>query len=571
MKMIKINEKYRQSILFLFQWIVLALISGIVAHLVIQSFDFMLRTANTFLISLKLPYFLWTTLGALFAGSVIYKIESRAAGEGIPSYIKGLRRENGKLSLSETFFKFWAALITLGTFGTGGIIGPLGRVCAGLLSWIDDKLKEAGLPMIDSRIASICGLAAAVGAIFHSPIGGGIFAVEIIQRRQIQYQDMFPAVLSSCTAVFISRMFGGSSFFPITTSSSFMDSHMILFILLIAILAGYLGKFYAVFYNWFTRIIKREAGSFLILKVVLGAGLTAAGAYLINPDLMGTGRQMIRELFTTDLSFLTGNLPVSTPFILVLLVMLTVKFLASNITIGSGMSAGFTAPAIICGMLVSVTVASIFGIQPGTANFHALLAAGFAGILSSCMNIPLAAAVITTEIFGLHFSLAAGIASIIAFQINKYKTLYDFAYAVKDKDRQVLQSIDVNTIIENNFVSIGLDKNLGELIKVVTGSNRNLFPVLDNRHKLKGIIYLHKLRQIIFKTELYESIKVPDIMEAADEIIDSDEPMETIMEKFDRSGAWNLPVVKDGKYAGFISKSKIFPIYRDMLKRHSKE
>ncbi|HDY87850.1 MAG TPA: chloride channel protein, partial [bacterium] len=361
---------------------------------------------------------------------IIYRFQPHAAGEGIPSYIRGMRIHRGNLLFSVTFFKYWAALATLSTFGNGGVVGPLGRVSAGVMSFIGGKLNgfNIGFNRNDQHTAAICGLAAAVGAIFHTPLGGGIFAIEIIQRDKMAYKDLFPAILSSATAVFVCKAIGWDSFYQFTIIGEFMSFSKIGWLLLLSVLTGLAGGFYTYLYSFVTKVIKRKEGN-VFVKVIAGSIVASFIAWAVNPELLGVSKNMITAVLAGDLPILTGRFGFISSISFILVVMLFCKLLCNCVTVGSGMSAGFTGPAAIAGMLLGSALACYLNIEFSSPTYYAFLAAGFSGMLASSMNVPLAAAVMTTEIFGLQYSFPAGLAAVIGFQIMRHSTIYDYALA----------------------------------------------------------------------------------------------------------------------------------------------
>ncbi len=413
------------SLIYLMKWVILSLIAGIVGSLVVHSFAFLYCKITAFFQSFSIPIFLWTVAGAFISGGIIYRIQPHAAGEGIPAYIRGIRLHNGELHFSVTFFKYWAVLSTLASFGNGGIVGPLGRVSSGLVSVICPKLgwiftKE------DQRTASICGLSAAVGTIFHSSIGAGIFAVEIIQRAKLGYKDIFPAILSSTAAVFICKAVGWRSFYTIQVPNEFFDVRLIWGLLLVVICAGAVGGLYIETYAIIARFWGRNEGN-IFLKVILGSMIAGVIGWGINPELLGTSNNLIKAIISNDVMILTGRIRDTIPICFILLIMLAGKAVCNCITVGSGMNAGLTGPAAITGMLLGSACAHLLSIPTHSASFHAFVAAGFCGVLSSSMNIPLAAAIMTVETFGLQYSFPAGLAAVVGFQVTRSATIYDYA------------------------------------------------------------------------------------------------------------------------------------------------
>ncbi len=426
---LKLSEDTKKSYIYLVKWIFISILSGIIGVIVVHTFAYLLKKANSVALKTAIPIFLFPLVGAVINGLLIYRIEPGAQGEGIPSYIKALRNNRGILNPKVTIFKYFAGLATLATFGNGGIVGPVGRVSAGITSFIAGKLQKLGFNSEDIRTATISGMAGAVGTIFHSSVGAGIFAVEIIQKDKMGYKDLFPAILSSSSAVYFAKAFNFGSFYKFSVINEFMDLKMIGWLLLVAVSAGLLGGFYTWLYSWIANLLKRESGSILI-KVITASIVASALSWLINPYLLGTSSNFMHAILLRDLSILRGNLPSSIPVFITIIVMLLVKAVSNCITVGSGMSAGFTGPAAILGMLLGFAFAEFLGVDNSTSTHYAFIAAGFTGVLASSMNIPIAASVMAIEIFGLYYSLPVGLAAVIGFQITRNKTIYE--YAVKE-------------------------------------------------------------------------------------------------------------------------------------------
>jgi len=426
---LKVDENTKLSYQYLVKWIFISSFSGFLGVIIVHSFAYIIKRSYGFFLKTSIPLFIFPIIGAIINGILIYKIEPSAQGEGIPSYIKSLRNKMGFLDIKTTIFKYLAGIATLSTYGNGGIVGPVGRVTAGLSSYIISKIKKIGFTIEDVRTATICGMAAAVGTIFHSPLGGGIFAVEIIQKDKMGYKDLFPAILSSTSAVYFAKVLGFKSFYQFFVIDEFMNLNMLGWLLLLAITAGLIGGFYTWLYSTISKLLKRESGSILI-KVLTGTLLASLISWLLNPELMGTSAKFMDAILVGDLNIIKGKMFDSIPLFLTIIIMLLVKAFANCITVGSGMSAGFTGPAAIIGMLIGIAFTEMLNIDSSTATHFAFIAAGFSGMLASSMNIPIAASVMTIEIFGLYYSLPASFAAVIGFQITRNKTIYE--YAVKE-------------------------------------------------------------------------------------------------------------------------------------------
>ena len=258
-------------------------------------------------------------------------------------------------------------------------------------------------------------------------------------------------------------------------------------------------------------------------------------------------------------------------------VLIFVKAIATGLTIGSGGNGGNFAPSLFVGAYLGFFFSKVLNTLNLTnlpvSNFTIV---GMAGILSGLYHAPLTAIFLIAEITGGYtLMIPLMIVSSISFAIAKYfepfsmdtkKLSLSGKIFTHDKDRNILTTLSTSNLIETNFQPISPNDTLGNLVEVFSKSKRNIFPVTDHNNKFLGIIVLDNIRDIIFKSEMYDKVKIKELMTNPPAIISSDQTMEAIMDEFDETGAWNLPVVDDGKYIGFISKSNIFSSYRKKLK-----
>jgi CIC family chloride channel protein len=368
--------------------------------------------------------------GAAVVAVLIYRIDPRCAGEGIPSYVHGHRTNAGRLDLSETVGKYLASVITLGTFGTGGIVGPVGRVSAGVMSALARRMPLGWFTRSDLATATTAGLAAAVAVVFRSPVGAGVFAVEIMQKSEMRYRQLFPAIIASAIGAHLAVIFDAPPLMrpPLYTMpepATAAHPELLLPVLLIAAATGLFGRAYSRFYGFVSKLARRERNTAVLVKVLIGTLVAAGVTWLINPAVMGTSEQLIADLASGRSTSLYGNLPPSMPLILVLILLAALKMMANSITVGSGLSGGFTGPAAIIGMLLGRAVADGIGAAEGSMEYHAMVAAGFTGMLASTLNVPIGAAIIGIEIFGIQYGVATGLTAVLAFQLNRRQTIYD--------------------------------------------------------------------------------------------------------------------------------------------------
>ena len=241
------------------------------------------------------------------------------------------------------------------------------------------------------------------------------------------YKDLFPAILSSITSVVVCRTLGFPPFYRFESLEGWIEPRHMGWIVLFAVLTGVVGWLYTRLYSLVSRLIRRNHGN-VFLKVILGSAIAAWLAWWVDPSLLGTSPGLFRRVFE-GLPFDDIAMFSFLPLWAGLLVLMAVKGVCNCFTVGSGMSAGFAGPSILAGILFGASFAGIIGITPGSPDYYGFLAAGFAGILAGTMNVPLAATLLASEVFGITYSLPAGLAAIIGFQLNRHVTLYDYALA----------------------------------------------------------------------------------------------------------------------------------------------
>ena len=320
------------------------------------------------------------------------------------------------------------------------------------------------------------------------------------------------------------------------------------------------------------------------LKLVVGGLAIGAMLYFI-PPLYGEGLSFINNLLEGNHMIALG----ATPFdaytdniwmVIVLLMGITIfKAIAMTTTFAAGGVGGVIIPTMVMGSALGNVVAKVInniglGFEVSEANFTLI---GMAGLIAGVIHAPLTAIFLIAEITGgyeLFVPLMITVA--ISFLITK-NTLEHNIYTQElakrgdlltyNKDRNALLLMNLDRLIEKNFIAITPNTTLGSILTdAVAKSNRNIYPVVDNDNTFLGIILLNDLRKIMFDQKLYDSVIAQDLMENAPAMIFyKEDSMEEIMNKFEATGAWNLPVISEGKYYGFVSKSKLLTAYRKKL------
>jgi len=419
-----------------------------------------------------------------------------------------------------------------------------------------------------------------MSSIFKAPIAGIIFAIEIFSL-DLTLASMIPLLTASVSAILTSHFFFGNDIILHTILEDEFDVSDVPFYALLglfsALVSLYFGKVYFSIFKWFNTF-KNKAVQMLVGGVVLGFLIFLA------PALYGEGYEVINSLLQQNYLQALGNnffndyLDQQLYIILFLVVVFIFKSIATSVTIAAGGVGGIFAPVLFMGSTMgnafALLVNSLGFKQISVTNFTLV---GMAGLMAGIMHAPLTAIFLIAEItsgYGLFIPLmiTAGISFFITSQIQPH-SVYTIELAQRgdllthNKDQTVLTLMDIRQEIETNFISLNINYNLGEIVKIgVVNSSRNIFPVVDENNIFKGVILLDDIRTIMFDKSLYEEVKVIDIMQQAPEVIDLNNcSMKDIMQKFQQSDAWNLPVVENEVYKGFVSKSKLLTAYRQKL------
>jgi CIC family chloride channel protein len=317
------------------------------------------------------------------------------------------------------------------------------------------------------------------------------------------------------------------------------------------------------------------------VKIFIG-GIVLAGIIFVFPSLYGEGTQTLQSLLNGN----TEGLPVDSLFSFIFAnrwymlfyigLLMLLKVVAMAITNGSGGVGGIFGPTLfvggVAGYWLSDLINSFGYIKLPEGNFALV---GMAGLMAGVMHAPLTAIFLIAEITGgyslfIPLMITSTIAYITILWFTKH-SIYTHRLAERGellthhKDEVVLTLMKLDSVIEKDFISVGIDDSLGKIIEAVSKSRRNIFPVLNDEDELVGIVLLDNIREIMFQREKYDETFVSDVMVSPPEMVDLCDNMDLVMKKFNNSSAWNLPVIKDGKYLGFVSKSKIFNAYRDVL------
>ncbi|MBU2938323.1 chloride channel protein [Lacinutrix sp. C3R15] len=525
-------------------------------------------------------YFLFPTIGFILVYLIIKYIIRAKLSHGIPSTLYAIAKRKGVIKSYQMFGSILTAPVTIGFGGSVGLEGPAVATGAAISSNISRLFR---MNQKTKTLLIGCAAAGALSSIFKAPIAAIIFAIEVFSL-DLTIVSMLPLLLASLSAILTSYFFFGDDILlPFRIEDKFIISDVPFYMFL-----GVCAAFTSIYFNEvYERVQKLFDKINTPLKKLLfgGAGIGLL-VYLI-PPLYGEGFDIMNSLIAGNPekalvnNFLHLDLTNVWAVILLLAGLVFFKVIASALTFGAGGVGGIFAPTLFMGSIMGNCIAKIinncglFSAPVSESNFTLV---GMTGLLAGILQAPLTAIFLIAELTGGYdLFIPLMITSAISFGITKHfapHSVYTMELGRKgelithDKDHAVLTLMDINKVIETNFISITTKMTLGEIInQAVIKSNRNIFPVIDKKHKtLKGIILLDDIRSIMFDQTLYNEVTAIDVMQNPPEVIDIEkDKMTTIMKKFHDSSAWNLPVVRKGVYIGFISKSKLLTAYRREL------
>jgi len=523
-------------------------------------------------------YFILPVIGLLLVYLFVKYVSKKRIEHAIPSILFSLTRKSGFLKPSKIYFPLIAAPLTVGFGGSVGLLGP--AVASG--SAISSNLGKLFHINRKTRTLLIgCAAAGAISSIFKSPIAAIIFAVEVF-ALDLTFVSLLPLLIASVSSVITSYFFLGDD---LLFNFNFSDKFQIKDILFYAILGvgtGLASIYFTKMYFAIFRFFERFKTAFQ--RLIIG-GLTIGIMLYFIPPLYGEGFGFINNLLSGNHIQALGK----TPFdafndniwvVISLLIGITIfKAVAMTTTFAAGGVGGIFIPTMVMGSALGNVVAKVInniglGFNVSETNFTLI---GMAGLIAGVLHAPLTAIFLIAEITGgyelfIPLMIAVGISFSIKKRTIDY-TIYTRELAEKgqllthNKDQNVLTLMTLKSIIESDFATLHPKMTLGDMLHTgVAKSTRNLFPVVDEDGKLSGIILLDDVRDIMFDQSLYKSTLVESLMHnPPDNIIYGKDSMQTVMKKFQDSGAWNLPVIKDGNYIGFVSKSKLLTAYRRQL------
>ena len=523
-------------------------------------------------------YLLYPVLGILLAGLFVKYIVRDDISHGVTKILYAISQRKSRIKPHNMWTSIVASSVTIGFGGSVGAEAPIVLTGAAIGSNLGRlfKMEQKTLMLLVG-----CGAAGAIAGIFKAPIAGLVFVIEVLML-DLTMTSVLPLLITSVTAATVSYIFTGTeAMFKFSQTEAFVIER-IPYVILLGIFCGLISLYFTRVMNWIEGEYRRY-GTTYWRKFMMG-GIMLSLLIFIFPPLYGEGYDTIGLLLNGQFAGLMDNsmfYPLNDSYfgiVIFLGLILLTKVFASSATNGGGGCGGIFAPSLYLGCIAGFIFAHICNYFPFTMSLSeknfALL--GMAGIMSGVMHAPLTGVFLIAELTGgydLFLPLMiVSIGSYITILMFEPHSIYSMRLAQKGellthhKDKAVLTLLSADNVIERDFQVVSPEMTLGDMVKVIARSSRNTFPVVDDRGILLGIVLLDNIRNIMFRPELYNRFHVSKFMVSAPAKIVVNTPMDQIMQIFDDTKAWNLPVVDEtGRYMGFMSKSKISNSYREVL------
>lgn len=522
-------------------------------------------------------------IGVLLSVGYIRYVLKKPLEYGAANLIKAISQRIFRIPKYETYAHVISSSLTVGSGGSVGLEAPIMRTGSAIGSNIANSL-QAGQRRQTLFIA--CGVAGGMAAIFNSPVAGVIFAFEVFLTGTALH-SFIPLLIASASGAVVARVLYYEQLFYLPTTATGWEASTLPYFIILGMGCGLLSTYMLrtiIKIREYFRNYKRQREKTLIGGIILGVLI------FLFPPLFGEGYDTVNQLLLGQYQeiashsiFYGWSSDVRVVVLFAVVVLLT-KSITAATTLGMGGNGGTFAPAMFSGALLGFVFATLVNLS-GIEHLHVedFVAVGMSGVLSGLLKAPLTGIFLIAEITGGYLLFVPlMLVSASSYFVSYYfepqsfytRRLYRQGLWVPshEKDKQVLKNMSLQALVETNLSSIHPEDTLGSLVYTIAHSRRNLFPVIDSKGKLTGIITLDDVRDVMFKPERYQEVLVKELMYDPPAILSIDSPMEEVMQKFEKTHSWNLPVVdKAGNYIGFVSKSSIFEKYRELLQEVSQD
>lgn len=587
-KILALKEKHltdRQMLLILAFIIgILASFAAYILHTLIHQIQAIL-TEGFEINSFNWLYLVFPVIGIYLTSLFVRYVVRDNISHGITRILYAISSKRSHLKPHNCWSSVIASAITIGFGGSVGAEAPIVLTGSAIGSNLGQLFK------IDNKTMMLlvgCGAAAAIAGIFKAPIAGLVFTLEVLMV-DLTMASLLPILVASITAnVFTWALMGGKSLFTFVLDSAWQVDRLpacVLLGLFSAFISLYFIRTMTFCEGIFAKMKRHPYGKLAVGGVMLSSliflfpALYGEGYSAINILLNGTTEADWNQLLDKSLFYGHGNLLV----VYIALVLLT-KVFATSCTNGAGGCGGTFAPSLFIGGFGGFLFARLWnmyqiGVYVPEKNFTLL---GMAGVMAGVMHAPLTGIFLIAEITGGYALfvplIIVSVVSVMGISIFEPHSIYAMRLARQGKlithhtDRAVLTLMSMDSIIEKDYISVAPEMPLGKLVNVISRSQSDFIPVLDVGGRLLGDIDITKIRHIVFRTELYNKFNVSQLMSHVPAVLYTNEPMEQVMKKFERSNAEYLPIVDiNNKLTGFISRTRLYTMYRKMVADFSAE
>lgn len=524
-------------------------------------------------------FLVYPIIGITLTVVFIKYILKRRVGHGIPSVLYAISKNQAIIKAHNMFSSIVSSTLTVGFGGSVGLEGPTVATGGAIGSNIGQLFRVS----FRNKVLLLgCASAGAMAAIFKAPIAAIVFAFEVIML-DLTTKSIVPILISSASATLTSYFFLGQQVvYPFDTEYKIIMSDLPYYIVL-GVFCGLVSVYFTRAYMAVGRLFDRINKS--IYRLLLGAVVLGV-LILFFPSLYGDGYEVVNSALHGNFDYLFEHTFFSSfkDSILVafalLVAIILLKVIATSATFGAGGIGGIFAPTLFIGANTGLLFANLlkyFGIRDANSSHFALV--GMAGLIAGVLHAPLTGLFLIADLtHGYSFFMPLMITATFSYATIKYfesNNVYTIQLAKKkallthhaDKNAMVLMKVD--KMIETNFKTVDKDATLGDLVKVISQSVRNIFPVVDKNNYFIGVVNLDDIRDIIFKPELYDKTKVRDLLTVPSTHVSSDDSMDDVVNKIQQTGRFNIVVLKDGKYQGFVSRANVLLNYRRVLRSFS--
>lgn len=499
-------------------------------------------------------------------------------GHGVTKVLLAVSRNESKIKAHNVWSSVLTSSFTIGFGGSVGAEAPIVYTGAAIGSNIG---RAFGLSYRNITILLGCGAAGAVAGIFKAPLAGVLFTMEILLFN-VSMNSMLPLLISTVSATVVSCVFRGATPVFACTLTPFSLGN-IPFYLILGVAAGCFSLYFTNGTLWLEDKIGRISNVYLRwILCAFGLGVLI----FLFPPLYGQGYDSLNALLAgreiavegnSILGFMMRNAwGVPLFFVLVLFF----KIIAMTLTNSGGGVGGTFGPTLFAGAILGFVVSRCLNLVGANVPEQNFVLVGMAALMASVMQSPMTAIFLIAEISGgYELLLPLILTSTVSFgtvRIFERYSIYTKRIAqsgdllTHDSDQAVLTLLNTNNLIRDKYPKVQIDATLREVVDVVSESDAAVLAVIDSTGRFQGMVDLAAARKYLFDTDQYDKLHVYNLMETPPEYIFYGEKMESVMSKFDKTGAWRLPVIDENrKYLGFISKSRLLTAYRAELKEIS--